>query len=150
MVVYKYLSFAASYQNTQGNPGENDPNNTTIFVGGLDPSVSEDQLKQIFSQLGEVVHVKIPANKRCGFVQYANRLNQIRPSGMVDVMDMLKDLKHMDMHLLPKILTCTVGAILDTGITSNQELTNNHSSEVWLLYCGSKLVHSSRALKVLL
>ncbi|KAG8502749.1 hypothetical protein CXB51_000638 [Gossypium anomalum] len=63
----------AAYQNTQGNSGENDPNNTTIFVGGLDPSVSEDQLKQIFSQLGEVVHVKIPANKHCGFVQYANR-----------------------------------------------------------------------------
>ncbi|XP_039048628.1 polyadenylate-binding protein RBP45C-like [Hibiscus syriacus] len=63
----------ATYQNAQGNTGENDPNNTTIFVGGLDPSVSEDQLKQIFSQLGEVVHVKIPANKNCGFVQYANR-----------------------------------------------------------------------------
>ncbi|XP_039058795.1 polyadenylate-binding protein RBP45C-like isoform X1 [Hibiscus syriacus] len=63
----------ASYQTTQGNPGESDPNNTTIFVGGLDPSVSEDQLKQIFSQLGEVVHVKIPANKHCGFVQYASR-----------------------------------------------------------------------------
>ncbi|KAK6229698.1 hypothetical protein SCA6_018649 [Theobroma cacao] len=121
-----------------------------IFVGGLDPSVSEDQLKQIFSQLREVVHVKIPANKHCGFVQYANRLNQIRPSGMVDIMDMLKDLKHMDMHLLPKILTCPMGAILDMGITSNHKLTNNHSSEVWLLYCGLKLVHSSRALKVLL
>ncbi|WRX28264.1 RNA recognition motif domain - like 10, partial [Theobroma cacao] len=141
-----------------------------IFVGGLDPSVSEDQLKQIFSQLREVVHVKIPANKHCGFVQYANRanteqeeetfdfhgdvvlqanrLNQIRPSGMVDIMDMLKDLKHMDMHLLPKILTCPMGAILDMGITSNHKLTNNHSSEVWLLYCGLKLVHSSRALKV--
>ncbi|XVF34017.1 hypothetical protein REPUB_Repub18cG0020900 [Reevesia pubescens] len=63
----------ATYQNSQGSHGENDPNNTTIFVGGLDPSVSEDQLKQIFSQLGEVVHVKIPANKHCGFVQYANR-----------------------------------------------------------------------------
>lgn len=25
-----YLSFAASYPNTQGNPGENDPNNTTV------------------------------------------------------------------------------------------------------------------------
>ncbi|WRX15402.1 RNA recognition motif domain - like 10 [Theobroma cacao] len=43
----------ASYQNTQGYLGENGPNNTIIFVGGLDPSVSEDQLKQIFSQLGE-------------------------------------------------------------------------------------------------
>nr|CAD1827946.1 unnamed protein product [Ananas comosus var. bracteatus] len=39
----------ASYQTTQGTESENDPNNTTIFVGGLDSS------------------------KRCGFVQFANR-----------------------------------------------------------------------------
>ncbi|GLT62106.1 hypothetical protein SLA2020_347690 [Shorea laevis] len=63
----------ATYQNTQGNPGENDPNNTTVFVGGLDPSVTEDQLKQFFSQVGELVHVKIPVGKHCGFVQFANR-----------------------------------------------------------------------------
>ncbi|GLT83535.1 hypothetical protein SLE2022_018210 [Rubroshorea leprosula] len=63
----------ATYQNTQGNPGENDPNNTTVFVGGLDPSVTEDQLKQVFSQVGELVHVKIPVGKHCGFVQFANR-----------------------------------------------------------------------------
>jgi RNA recognition motif-containing protein len=61
------------YQNTQGNPGENDPTNTTIFVGGLDPNVSDEQLRQVFSQFGELVHVKIPAGKRCGFVQFANR-----------------------------------------------------------------------------
>ncbi|OMO99543.1 hypothetical protein COLO4_13223 [Corchorus olitorius] len=46
-----YLSFEATYQNARANPGENDPNDTT---------------------LGEV-HVKIPNNKNCGFVQYANR-----------------------------------------------------------------------------
>ncbi|CAA0813965.1 Polyadenylate-binding protein RBP45C [Striga hermonthica] len=63
----------ASYQNSQGNQGESDPNNTTIFVGGLDPSVTEDYLKQVFAQYGEVVHVKIPAGKRCGFVQFADR-----------------------------------------------------------------------------
>ncbi|CAO2164137.1 unnamed protein product [Urochloa humidicola] len=57
----------------QGLPSDNDPNNTTIFVGGLDPNVTEDMLKQIFTPYGEVVHVKIPAGKRCGFVQYANR-----------------------------------------------------------------------------
>ncbi|GAB2277803.1 Polyadenylate-binding protein rbp45, variant 2 [Dionaea muscipula] len=56
-----------------GNPGENDPNNTTIFVGGLDPNVSDDQLKQVFGQFGELVHVKIPLGKRCGFVQFASR-----------------------------------------------------------------------------
>ncbi|KAA8526972.1 hypothetical protein F0562_008799 [Nyssa sinensis] len=63
----------ASYQNSQGNQGENDPNNTTIFVGGLDPNVSDDHLRQVFSQFGELVHVKIPVGKRCGFVQFANR-----------------------------------------------------------------------------
>ncbi|XP_044473922.1 polyadenylate-binding protein RBP45C-like isoform X2 [Mangifera indica] len=63
----------ATYQNNQGNKCENDPNNTTIFVGGLDPSVSDDILKSVFGQYGELLHVKIPAGKRCGFVQFANR-----------------------------------------------------------------------------
>ena len=63
----------ASYQNTQGNPGENDPNNTTIFVGGLDPNVSDEQLRQVFSPYGELVHVKIPMGKGCGFVQFGSR-----------------------------------------------------------------------------
>uniref|UniRef100_A0A6N2K9V1 RRM domain-containing protein n=1 Tax=Salix viminalis TaxID=40686 RepID=A0A6N2K9V1_SALVM len=57
----------------QGNQGESDPNNTTIFVGALDPSVTDDTLRAVFSKYGELVHVKIPAGKRCGFVQFANR-----------------------------------------------------------------------------
>jgi len=57
----------------QGVQSDSDPNNTTIFVGGLDPNVTEDMLKQVFIPHGEVVHVKIPVGKRCGFVQYANR-----------------------------------------------------------------------------
>uniref|UniRef100_A0A5B6ZDD4 Putative polyadenylate-binding protein RBP45-like n=1 Tax=Davidia involucrata TaxID=16924 RepID=A0A5B6ZDD4_DAVIN len=60
-------------QNSQGNQGEIDPNNTTIFVGGLDPNVSDDHLRHVFNQFGELVHVKIPVGKRCGFVQFANR-----------------------------------------------------------------------------
>ncbi|KAG9156789.1 hypothetical protein Leryth_024812 [Lithospermum erythrorhizon] len=63
----------ATYQTSQGDQGESDPNNTTIFVGGLDPNVSDEHLKQVFSQFGELVHVKIPVGKRCGFVQFANR-----------------------------------------------------------------------------
>ncbi|KAL6543171.1 Polyadenylate-binding protein rbp45 [Orobanche hederae] len=66
-------SQAAPYQNSQGGQGEGDPSNTTIFVGGLDPSVTDDYLKQVFSQYGELVHVKIPVGKRCGFVQFADR-----------------------------------------------------------------------------
>jgi RNA recognition motif-containing protein len=65
----------ASYQNNQGVQGESDPNNTTIFVGGLDPSITEEHLKSLFGHYGELVHVKIPAGKRCGFVQFTNRMN---------------------------------------------------------------------------
>lgn len=45
-----------------------------IFVGGLDPNVTDDILRQVFGQYGEIVYVKIPVGKRCGFVQFSNRL----------------------------------------------------------------------------
>ncbi|KAL9264548.1 Polyadenylate-binding protein RBP47C-like protein [Drosera capensis] len=48
---------------------------TTIFVGGLDPNVTDAELRQSFSQYGEIVSVKIPSGKGCGFVQFANRSN---------------------------------------------------------------------------
>jgi len=93
---YLYFEHAASYQNPQGAQNEHDPNNTTvgislqyrncsslflfmtcvllqIFVGNLDPNVTDDHLRQVFGQYGELVHVKIPAGKRCGFVQFADR-----------------------------------------------------------------------------
>ncbi|XP_018808205.1 polyadenylate-binding protein RBP45-like isoform X1 [Juglans regia] len=63
----------ASYQNAQGTQSENDPSNTTIFVGNLDPNVTDDHLRQVFSQYGHLVHVKIPSGKRCGFVQFVDR-----------------------------------------------------------------------------
>lgn len=59
----------------QGVQTDNDPSNSTIFVGGLDPNATEDVLKQVFTPYGEVVHVKIPVGKRCGFVQYASRFS---------------------------------------------------------------------------
>jgi hypothetical protein len=47
-----------------------------VFVGGLDPSVTDDLLKQTFSPYGELLYVKIPVGKRCGFVQYSNRYEE--------------------------------------------------------------------------
>lgn len=44
-----------------------------IFVGGLDSDVSDEDLRQPFSKFGEIVSVKIPIGKGCGFVQFANR-----------------------------------------------------------------------------
>jgi len=52
---------------------DSDPTNTTIFIGNLDPNVTEDELKQICIQFGELIYVKIPVGKGCGFVQYAAR-----------------------------------------------------------------------------
>lgn len=44
-----------------------------IFVGCLDPNVTEEELKQICSQFGDIIYVKIPAGKGCGFVQFVAR-----------------------------------------------------------------------------
>lgn len=44
-----------------------------IFVGNLDPNVSEEELKQTFLQFGEIIYVKIPVGKGCGFVQFGTR-----------------------------------------------------------------------------
>uniref|UniRef100_A0A5B7ADD8 Putative polyadenylate-binding protein RBP47-like isoform X2 n=1 Tax=Davidia involucrata TaxID=16924 RepID=A0A5B7ADD8_DAVIN len=50
----------------QGSQFDGDSTNTTIFVGGLDPSVTDEDLRQQFSQYGEIVSVKIPVGKGCG------------------------------------------------------------------------------------
>ncbi|XP_002510266.2 polyadenylate-binding protein RBP47 isoform X1 [Ricinus communis] len=67
-----YVSNGASGQAFQA---DGDSTNTTIFVGGLDPNVTDEDLKQPFSQYGEIVSVKIPVGKGCGFVQFASRSN---------------------------------------------------------------------------
>ncbi|KFY11415.1 hypothetical protein V491_07217, partial [Pseudogymnoascus sp. VKM F-3775] len=46
-----------------------DPNNTTVFVGGLSGYVTEDELRSFFQGFGEITYVKIPPGKGCGFVQ---------------------------------------------------------------------------------
>ena len=74
--------------------GETDPMNTTLFIGGLTAGVSTDgcaaksnfgrsnddaaqvselQLRSIFQPFGDIVYVKIPAGKGCGFVQFVQR-----------------------------------------------------------------------------
>ena len=47
-----------------------------VYVGGLDPNVTEEELRQIFAQMGDIVSVKIPQGKGCGFVQFASRYCQ--------------------------------------------------------------------------
>ncbi|TKY89202.1 hypothetical protein EX895_001733 [Sporisorium graminicola] len=58
-----------------GNPGDSaaDPNNTTVFVGGLSSLISEATLTRYFEHFGEITYVKIPPGKGCGFVQYVRK-----------------------------------------------------------------------------
>lgn len=56
-----------------GAQSENDTSNTTVFVGGLNSEITDEELRQTFSEFGEVLSVKIPVGKGCGFVQFSNR-----------------------------------------------------------------------------
>jgi RNA recognition motif-containing protein len=47
--------------------------NTTVFVGNLDPSVTEEQLGNHFQGFGTIVQIKIPPNRGCGFVKFETR-----------------------------------------------------------------------------
>lgn len=55
-----------------------DPNNTTVFVGGLSSLISEDTLKTFFAPFGEIIYVKIPPGKGCGFVQFVKKMDAER------------------------------------------------------------------------
>ncbi|KAG0197750.1 hypothetical protein BGX28_008728 [Mortierella sp. GBA30] len=50
-----------------------DPNNTTVFVGGLSGVAHEDELRSVFAAYGDITYVKIPPGKGCGFVQFVHR-----------------------------------------------------------------------------
>ncbi|KAH1057842.1 hypothetical protein J1N35_035907 [Gossypium stocksii] len=71
----QYSSQGGYASNGASTQSDGDSSNTTIFVGGLDPNVTEEDLRQPFSQYGELVSVKIPVGKGCGFVRFANRNN---------------------------------------------------------------------------
>ncbi|KAK1423843.1 hypothetical protein QVD17_19152 [Tagetes erecta] len=58
---------------SQSSQSVEDSSNTTIFVGGLDSEVNDEDLRQTFIQCGEILSVKIPIGKGCGFVRFANR-----------------------------------------------------------------------------
>ena len=54
-------------------PSDFDPTNTTLFIGGLSGGVTEEQLRVVFAAYGDIVYVKVPPGKGCGFVQFVQR-----------------------------------------------------------------------------
>ncbi|KAK6205607.1 negative growth regulatory protein [Scheffersomyces amazonensis] len=55
------------------NQSFSDPNNTTVFVGGLSSEVNEPTLFTLFKPFGLIQQVKIPPGKNCGFIKYSTR-----------------------------------------------------------------------------
>ena len=47
-----------------------DPNNTTVYVGNIDATITADMLKATFEPFGPIQSIKLPAGKACAFVQY--------------------------------------------------------------------------------
>ncbi|KAN0060967.1 hypothetical protein ACQY0O_006701 [Thecaphora frezii] len=65
-------------------PSALDPNNTTVFVGGLSSLISEDTLRQFFDPYGEITYVKIPPGKGCGFVQFVHKADAERAINLMN------------------------------------------------------------------
>lgn len=63
----------SSYPMPMGDQQFLDPNNTTVFVGGLLPEVSEKTLFTLFLPFGTIQQIKIPPGKNCGFLKYTAR-----------------------------------------------------------------------------
>ncbi|KAG7881783.1 hypothetical protein KL905_000731 [Ogataea polymorpha] len=61
------------YAAPQPPPAYSDPTNTTVFVGGLSNNITEATLLSIFEPYGQIVHVKVPPGKGCGFVKFTQR-----------------------------------------------------------------------------
>eukprot|EP00002_Diphylleia_rotans_P025271 TRINITY_DN4994_c0_g2_i8.p1 TRINITY_DN4994_c0_g2~~TRINITY_DN4994_c0_g2_i8.p1 ORF type:complete len:250 (-),score=38.49 TRINITY_DN4994_c0_g2_i8:853-1602(-) len=54
-----------------GVPGpDGDPNNTTIFIGNIDESFTEDYLRMLFSVYGEIAYIKMTRARICAFVTF--------------------------------------------------------------------------------
>jgi RNA recognition motif-containing protein len=77
--------------------------------------VTEDQLRAIFQRFGEIVYVKIPAGKGCGFVQFMGRPNaeaaMLAMNGQV----------HLIVEQLPACCAAVVWAVLMGGCSSTLE-----------------------------
>ncbi|CAM8916689.1 hypothetical protein QQ045_032063 [Rhodiola kirilowii] len=72
-VSQQYGATRAYTPSLQSVPVDSDINNTTVFVGNLDLNATEDELRQVFMPLGELIYAKITAGRGFGFVQYATR-----------------------------------------------------------------------------
>eukprot|EP00795_Rhopilema_esculentum_P016431 gene16431-7840_t len=87
-----------------GSMDNGDPNTTNLYIGNINPKMTEEQLCKLFGQYGPLASVKImwprtdeekARNRNCGFVAYMNR-----GDGEKALRDLMgKDIMGFDMRL---------------------------------------------------
>ena len=50
-----------------------DPTIMSLYVGGLDDSINEPELRDIFYSFGEIATVRVVKRQNCAFVEYTTR-----------------------------------------------------------------------------
>ena len=63
---------------TAHNPYATDPNNKTVFVGGIDNSITEEDLRNHFASFGPIIKIFISGKSNCAFIDYANKDDAIK------------------------------------------------------------------------
>mmetsp|Transcript_2866 Transcript_2866/g.4076 ORF Transcript_2866/g.4076 Transcript_2866/m.4076 type:complete len:492 (-) Transcript_2866:354-1829(-) len=64
---------SANFTKDEDKEGLLDPSNTTLFVGGLDPNVTDVVLCTTFAVFGTIIYCRVPPGKACGFIQFDSR-----------------------------------------------------------------------------
>ena len=52
---------------------QQESSNTTLYVGGISPTTTDEDIRAVFSDFGEIRNIKIASGKACAFVHYRER-----------------------------------------------------------------------------
>lgn len=81
-----------------GSMDNGDPNTTNIYLGNLNPKISEQQLMELFGRYGPLASIKImwprseeekSRGRNCGFVAYMSRIDAERALKLLNGRDVM-------------------------------------------------------------
>lgn len=62
---------------------QQEPDDSKLYIGNLPESMTEERLKELFADQGEVIDVKVVPHKHYGFVRFSNKDHA---AGAIEVM----------------------------------------------------------------
>ncbi len=97
-----------------------EPNKRALYVGGLDPRVTEDVLKQIFETTGHVQNVKIIPDKNVSTTLPHKPHDPASNGTVVGTRDRG--------HALPFVISCMTTGLRPTAHTNHKQHNHNHGT----------------------